>query len=167
MKDPPRKAFVKLIQDHQGIIQTICSVYYRTAEDRQDARQNIILQLWKAYPTFRAQAKISTWIYKVALNTVLANLRHESRQPQRLPLTEQTPLPAVLPPVDDDLQQLHQLINLLGDDEKALVILYLEGYRNNEIAEILSITISNVSTRLYRIKNKIRQLYKSYTDETR
>ncbi|MBE9461042.1 RNA polymerase sigma factor [Dyadobacter subterraneus] len=67
--------FVKVIQEHQGIINSICRIYYMDIEDIKDARQDIILQLWKSLPTFRNDSKISTWIYKVALNTILSKVK--------------------------------------------------------------------------------------------
>lgn len=161
-----KHTFVRLIQSHQGILNSICSVYFKTKEERKDARQEIILQLWKSYPTFRGDAKPSTWIYKVALNTVLNLVKKKQKEPHSQDLEGLNKL-VVAPLLDDDLQQLKQLISLLNQADKALVILYLEGYKHEEIGQTLNISATNVSTRLNRIKEKLRTLYKKYNHESR
>ncbi len=80
MKANVKADFLNMIEQHQGIINSLCSFYYAWDEDRKDARQDVILQLWKAWPSFRGEAKLSTWLYKVSLNTLLAKLRKEKRR---------------------------------------------------------------------------------------
>ena len=163
MKKIASKAeFLDQIEQHQGIINSLCSLFYEREEDRKDARQDIILQLWKAWPSFRGESKVSTWIYKVALNTLLAKSRKEKRRIKEADLDSiQLPDETKTVFVDDDVQLLRQIIELLPDDDKALVVLYLEGYKNIEIATILGLTQTNISTRLHRIKTKLRQRYQS------
>ena len=72
-----KKKFVRLIEEHQALIHCICTVYYTQEEDRKDAFQDIVFQLWKAYPNFRGESKLSTWIYSVGLHTVLRKIRKE------------------------------------------------------------------------------------------
>ncbi len=151
-----------MIEQHQGIINSLVSLYYDRPEDRKDARQDAILQLWKAWPTFRGEARISTWIYKVVLNTLLAKRRKENRR-IKIKELENIQLPDLSEKAftDDDTQLLQQIIELLPDNDKAIVVLYLEGYKNKEMAEILGTTQTNISTRLYRIKTKLRQHYQT------
>jgi len=166
MKKDLKEQFIQIVQAHQGIINSICRIYFAAAEDQKDARQEIILQLWKAYPSFRGEAKLSTWIYKVGLNTVLYQLRKTKKRPTKIALTTlvDLPSPSLL---DDDFQQLQQLISLLKAEDKALIILYLEGYSHKEIADTLVTTPTNISTRLNRIKKRLQTLYKKYTHETK
>jgi len=135
-------------------------------EEQKDARQEIILQLWKSYPHFRGDAKPSTWIYKVALNTVLNLIKKKRKEPNTHDFEELNRL-ANPPLLDDDLQQLKYIISLLNEEDKALVILYLEGYKHQEIGHTLNISPTNVSTRLNRIKEKLRTLYKKYNHESK
>ncbi|MEM9921508.1 MAG: RNA polymerase sigma factor [Bacteroidota bacterium] len=163
-----KSAFVRIVQQHMGIINSLCQIYYQQAEDRQDARQDIVLQLWKSYPSFRAESAISTWIYRVGLNTLLAKKRKEKRRPQSQAID---PLMhgrmEVASGVDDDLLLLRSLIAGLKDTDKALVVLYLEGYKNKEIAEMLCMSTSNVSTKLNRIKKDLKKKYQNTNHETR
>lgn len=161
-----KHTFIRLIQNHQGILNSICNVYFKTIEEQKDARQEIILQLWKSYPNFRGDAKPSTWIYKVGLNTVLNLVRKKQKEPYPHDIDELNKL-TIPPLLDDDIQQLKQLISLLNQADKALVILYLEGYKHEEIGRTLAISATNVSTRLNRIKEKLRTLYKKYNHESK
>ncbi len=166
MQSSLKHTFIRLIQSHQGILNSICNVYFKTIDERKDARQEIILQLWKSYPTFRGDAKPSTWIYRVALNTVLNLVKKKQKEPDTHDLEALNNL--IIPPLlDDDIQQLKQLISRLNQADKALVILYLEGYRHEEIGQTLDISVTNVSTRLNRIKEKLRTLYKKYNHESK
>lgn len=160
--DRTKATFVKLIQKHSGIINSLCRVYFSKKQDYEDARQDIILQLWIAYPSFRAESKWSTWIYRVSLNTILKKIRKEKKQGvlESLDKLYNTSNPQVYPS-DDDLQLLLQFIDVLNSLDKAIIILYLEGYPNWEIADLLDLTASNVSTRLNRIKNKFQKMVKA------
>ena len=166
--DITKNEFVSLLHHHQGIINSLCGIYFSNLEDREDARQDIILQLWKAIPNFKEQAQLSTWIYRVSLNTILAKRRNEKKRlPTEVLDANQKMIDLQFYPSDDDLQMLHQIIAQLNDQDKALVVLYLEGYRNLEIAEILGQTRSNISTRLNRIKTKLKSLVKSIDYDVR
>lgn len=156
-----KESFVQLIEQHQGIILTLCRAYYQNEEDRHDVRQDIILQLWKAFPNFRNECKVSTWMYQVGLNTILAKLKKEKKQPVSEPLDGLHPVQASdLCIADDELQQLKYLIGTLKEVDKAIMILYLEGYENKEIAQMLELTPTNLSTRMHRIKNTLKEKYK-------
>ena len=153
--------FVKLIKEYQRLINSLCNIYFASEEDRKDGRQDIILQLWRAYPTFRNEAKISTWIYKVALNTILSKNRKDKRRISTTSLSSYD-FSDVATPVfaDDEVQHLQQAINMLQDLDKAIVILYLEGYSHREIAAILFLTETNISTRFSRIKIQLQKIFK-------
>lgn len=156
-----KESFVQLVEQHQGIILSLCRAYYQDAEDRHDARQDIILQLWKAYPGFRNECKLSTWMYKIGLNTILAKVRKEKKKPVSEPLDQLLSIHfAESCTADDDLQQLKYLIGTLKEVDKAIMLLYLEGYENKEISDILNLTSTNLSTRMHRIKNTLKEKYK-------
>lgn len=162
-----KKDFTRLIKDHQGLIHCICTVYYTQEEDRKDAFQDIVLQLWRAYPNFRGDSKISTWIYSVGLRTVLAKIRKENRQPLQESLTDFHQIVESAPVYsDDEMQLLHFVIGQLNGVDKALVMLYLDEYSYQEMADILDMTVTNVSTKINRIKVKLKKLYHKEYDKT-
>ncbi|MFK7809779.1 MAG: RNA polymerase sigma factor [Saprospiraceae bacterium] len=154
--------FLSIIEEHRGIINSLCRLYYNRKEDQKDAQQDIILQLWKAWPNFRGEAKVSTWMYKICLNVLLAKKRKENRRIEEAELTT-LDLSDDQPnfPTKEDVQLLLEIIEWLNDEEKAIVVLYLEGYKNKEISEMLMISQTNVSTRLHRIKRKLRRRYET------
>lgn len=161
-----KNQFLKIIDEHQKIITSLCSVYYKNLEDRHDARQDVILQLWKSFPTYRGDAEVSTWIYRVSLNTILSKKRKERRRPISEPIDpDKETIRAYKSGADDTLQLFNRLLNALDDLDRAVIILHLEGYKNIEIAEMLGVSQTNVSTKLYRIKVELRRKLKMYNDE--
>ena len=157
----PRTAhFLEVIEKYQGIITSLCHAYYSSLEDREDMRQEIILQLWKSFDTFQERSKVSTWIYRVSLNTIFARRRKEKRRSAKHLLSLSTLDESQSHFYDDDDQFFKYVLSNLKDEDKAILILQLEGYRNNEIASIVGITMSNVSTRLHRIKSSLRKKLK-------
>ncbi len=150
-----------MIQEHQGLINGLCAVYSRRGEHR-DLRQEVLLQLWKAYGNFRHESKESTWIYRVSLNTILAIRRKANRQIDWQPMHEEPFNEMEIAPYSDDhLQLLYQAIDQLADLDKAITILYLEGYPHKEIASLLELTATNVSTRFNRIKMRLKKILNS------
>jgi RNA polymerase sigma factor (sigma-70 family) len=153
--------FIDLISTHQGLIHKVCSMYCDHEEERRDLFQEVVLQLWRAYDGFRGQAKISTWMYRIALNTAITGFRKQKRRPLLETLPDSS---ALLPSYDPDYEQdekrklLYQAINQLSEIEKAIVMLHLEDHSYDEIAEIVGITRNHVGVKLNRIKGKLRQI---------
>jgi len=159
-----KQNFIRIINDNQGILKSLCKAYYASYEDQRDAFQDIILQLWKSFDTFRGKSELSTWIYRVSLNTLLTKVRNERNKI----ITEPLLLSNLIMPVamaDDDRELLRIVIQSLKDVDKAIVILYLEGYKNKEIAQVLDLTPTNVSTRLNRVKTELEAKFKNYRHE--
>ncbi|MEM6526345.1 MAG: RNA polymerase sigma factor [Bacteroidota bacterium] len=149
--------FLTIIEEHQGIITGLCNAYYSSFEDRKDVRQEVILQLWKSFPSFRGESKLSTWLYRVSLNTILSRRRNEQRVRNTHYRSQHSKTDCCY---DDDNELLNYLLSTLKDEDKAILILQLEGYKNHEIATILGLTTTNVSTRLHRIKSALRDKLK-------
>ncbi len=150
--------FVLLIQENQGIIFKITTIYTDNAIDQQDLYQDIVYQLWKSYGTFRGEAKISTWMYRIALNTAITRLKKEKRTGHRVSIDQ-----VVLQQTEnydmefeEKLKILYAKIHNLNVFEKGLMLLLLEGKKYNEIAEITGISASNVGTKISRIKQKLK-----------
>jgi len=158
--EPQKRNFVRIIESNQGIIRSLCSAYYSSHEDRRDVFQDIVIQLWKSFETFRGDSKISTWIYKVSLNTILAKVRKEKRKIPTEPIgCSELSLSHAM--ADGDIELLNIVIQSLKGLDKAIVILYLEGHKNKEISQILNITATNVSTRLSRVKAELKAKFKN------
>jgi len=162
-------AFTELIAKHQNIIHKICNVYRDTEDDRKDLFQEVVYQIWKSYDSFSGQSKITTWIYRIALNTAIAPFRqakHKMRKNQvDLEATLNLADESAAPYRNEDTQMLYLAVNRLNEVEKALTVLYLEEYSYKEIAEIMGISVTNVGVKLNRVKNKLRQIFEELNAE--
>ncbi len=154
--------FIRLIKENERIIQKICNLYCSEAEDREDLYQDIIVQLWEAYPQFNYQAKASTWLYRIALNTAISRYRKVKKQPRRESISDR--VVGTFSPIEDsrneDARLLHAAIESLSKVEKAITLLYMEGAKYQQIAEIIGISESNVGFKLNRIKKKLQNKLK-------
>ncbi|GAB3518103.1 RNA polymerase sigma factor [Emticicia fontis] len=158
------KDFIQLINTNRGLIYKVCNLYCRDDDDKKDLFQEIVLQLWTSYASFRKESLSTTWLYRVALNTAISNFRKESRKPERSAISAselQIPDMNLYQSDSEDLGLLRQAIEKLSEIEKAIIMLYLEDKSYDEIAEIIGITNSNVGVRINRIKIKLEKLIKS------
>lgn len=155
--------FIKMINQHRGILFKVSNLYCDAEEDRKDLFQEMVLQLWKSYPKFRAESTQSTWMYRIALNTSITRLRKEKREPsQRSLIDADFEIPDFSNGNDQngDPALLKQAIDQLNEIEKAIIMLYLEEKSYEEISEIIGITKSNVGVKLNRIKSKLEKIIK-------
>lgn len=152
--------FLVVIERNKGILYKVANSYCQITEDRKDLIQEIILQLWKSYDNYNDKYKHSTWIYRIALNVAISFYRKENRRQQiSNPITTDIfnfTDTEIADEKESNLGLLNQIISKLDDLDKALVILYLEEKRYEEISEIIGITETNVATKISRIKNKIK-----------
>jgi len=149
------KAFIKIIQENENIIFKIASFYANKEQSINDLYQEIVLNLWKAYPSFRGDSKISTWIYRIALNTCITFFRRSKKQPAYVDLIADIP---DITDTNEEIKEMYEMINRLGKIERALVLLYLDEKSYKEISEITGITVTNVATKLSRTKEKLRKM---------
>jgi RNA polymerase sigma-70 factor (ECF subfamily) len=161
-----KQRFIQMINDNRGIIRSLCKVYYTSNEDQKDAFQDIILQLWKSFDTFLGKSKISTWIYRVSINTLLTKKRGDKK------LISVEPIDTLHQHVctakaDDNLELLYIIMRALKDVDKAIVVLYLEGYQSKEIAEILKMSPTNVTTRFNRLKSELKIKFNNKSHATK
>lgn len=151
------EAFMKILDQHQAILHKLCRLYRDTEADREDLFQEMVYHLWKAYPSFQAQAKISTWIYRIALNTALATFR--KRRPALFFPAELPQKEAGIPEEpNEQLARLLHAIKQLKEVDRAIVSLYLDDQSYEQIAQIVGISVTNVGARLHRIKHKLKNL---------
>jgi RNA polymerase sigma-70 factor (ECF subfamily) len=155
-----KEEFLDLVNQNKGIICRISRMYGETNDDRQDLFQEILLNLWKGYDTFRNESKFSTWLYRIALNTCITAYRKRSRNFRALSIQEKhNQIPDIPAEADhqEDIQLLYKAIGKLDKLEKAIIILYLEEKSYEEIAEIAGITPNHAGVKITRIKSKLRQ----------
>ncbi|WP_316829990.1 sigma-70 family RNA polymerase sigma factor [Pedobacter aquatilis] len=154
--------FLQLINQHKAIIHKVSKMYMDDVEEQRDLFQEIVMQLWKAYPTFKGNSKFSTWMYRVALNTALLYFKKEKRK------VEQTPLDEHFDVIDNNennlkeekLAYLYKAVQELNAVEKALIFLFLENQSHREIAENLGISEVNARVKLNRTKEKLQFIIK-------
>lgn len=152
--------FIRIIEENQAILNKICYGYTNNAEDRRDLQQEILIQLWKAFPKYNHKSRVSTWMYRIALNTAISNFRRSKR---KIPVSEfnadcysvQEDDKNVQ--LDENIAALYHFIHQLNDLEKAIILLYLEDQSYKDISEIIGITETNVATKLNRIKLKLKK----------
>lgn len=154
-----QKAFVNLIQQHEGTIFKIARLYVNSEVDLDDLYQEIVLQLWKAFPSFQGKSAAGTWLYRVALNTAITYLKKRRRQIETVSLFADIEHGRVEDNERDKSQitLLYEMVSTLNNLDKGLVLLYLENKSHQEIADIVGISVSNVGTRINRIKKKLRE----------
>ena len=157
-----KEEFLTLVLQNKKIIYKICYSYCRNPEDRKDLAQEIIIQLWKSSGKYNKQYKLSTWIYRVALNVAISFYRTENRRKVNTFHLDEN----IIEMVDSNYEHgepesniklLYHFINQLGKLNKALMLLYLDNHSYKEISEILGITETNVATKINRIKQNLKQ----------
>lgn len=153
-------AFARQVKEHELLLYKVCRTYACNGADRDDLYQEIVLQLWHAYPHFRGEARFSTWMYRVALNTAIAGSRRrqplmESYEPDRLPSPVAAPGEG-----QEQVDALYGAIGRLGEIDKAIVMLYLEDKSYDEMEEIMGISSGTLRVKMTRIREKLRQLTK-------
>ena len=151
-----------MIKDHEGIIFKITTLYTHNKQDQKDLYQDIVYQLWKSFDSFRMESKISTWMYRVAMNTAITHIKNEKRTGKSVSIEK-----VVLDEIETDdqaledrIKKMYVHINRLSVLEKGLILLLLEGKKYDEIAEITGLSTTNVGTRISRIKNKLKSTMK-------
>lgn len=150
--------YIEMINQNKPLIYKIASLYTNNKEDRQDLIQEIAYQLWKSFDSFEHKSNISTWLYRIGMNTAIQFLKKESRKIKKQSLNNEQLF------IKDDsdsetqaaIKEMLRCIEHLGTLEKGIILLYLEEKSHKAIAEIIGISVSNVGTRIQRIKKKLR-----------
>ena len=151
--------FLEHITKHEGIIHKTCNIYTSSYDERQDLKQEIIYRLWRSFPSFLGKSKFQTWMYRVALNTAIYFNRKKT--PVTTNLSDLSNIEAEednsLIEYEEKLRKLYLAIRILNQIDRAIIFLYLEKHSYEQIGEIVGISTKNVSVRIVRIKEKLRQ----------
>jgi RNA polymerase sigma factor (sigma-70 family) len=154
-----RQHFQNIIEQHKGILYKVARAYCPNEDDRQDLMQEMMIQVWQSERRYNNQFKISTWLYRISLNVAISFYRkNTTRANKHTMLNEQTEQMPMEDKTADErqLNLLEQFISELKEIDKALMVLYLEDKSHAEIAEILGMSVSNVGTKIGRIKDKLK-----------
>lgn len=161
MKKELEHSFVNELEKNQNIVHKVCRIYTNDPDAHNDLFQEITIQLWKAYPKFRGDAKFSTWMYRVALNTAITLYRKSKRHIQAQSIDDIV-YKVKAEPYDDteerQLKLIYDAIKELNDIDKALVFLYLEDKNYTEISETLGISEVNARVKMNRVKTKLKKM---------
>lgn len=157
-----QKEFTKILEAHLGILVKISAVYSRTRQDREDLLDEMTYQLWKSFSNFEGRSALSTWVYRVALNTALSKLKEDKRKSlvflgdnsanwDQHVISEDTSLYEMY-------DKLYETIEMLSAFDKAIILLYFDRHSHEQIGVIMGISQSNVGTRIARIKQQLKNL---------
>ena len=154
-----KQLFEETINRHLNLVYKVASVYTTNADDKNDLVQDILYQAWKSFDSFRQESKISTWLYRVAMNVAIYQVKTRKRNIEAIPLTDQNSelTEDNSNETEEQWRRILFYINRLNLLDKGIVLLYLENKSHEEIAEITGLSVSNVGTKLSRIKEKLRQ----------
>lgn len=150
------KRFLAVMDEHKGLVYKVCYMYAEDADHLKDLYQEVAANIWQGLPGFRGEARLSTWIYRIAINTCVSFMRHNGRDASTSSLGDDACRVA-----DDSyehserLKAMYELIGLLGKLDKALIMLWLDEFSYDEIAAMTGLTRNNVATRLHRIRNRL------------
>ena len=153
--------FLELLKENQGIIFKLVGLYATDNEEKKDLYQEVLLNAWKSWPSYKGEAKFSTWLYRLCLNTIFTQKR-KSR-----PIEYSDSLEHIAPSVENiaikqaDSQRLWQAIRLLSEADRAIISMNLDGFDNAEIGQTMGITLNHVSVKLHRIKDQLAKLLKN------
>lgn len=156
MKDI-EKEFVDIVEQNQRLIYKVCYIYTDNNDTLNDLYQDVMVNLWRGFTKFKGNSNISTWIYRIALNTCISYYRKERVKPGSVPISSNLNL-YYDSPDNESISMMYSMIEALNPLDKAIILLYLEDKTYDEIAEIIGISKSNVGVRLLRIKEKLTKI---------
>lgn len=164
-----KEKFIRIIKENKRIIYKVIYSYCRDSEDRKDLEQEVIIQLWKSLKTYNETYKLSTWIYRIALNVAISHYRKDKKRIKNSTSIDEE----IFRIAEDDSDEeqkgkselLYHFINQLDSFNKAIIILYLEDNSYKDISEILGITETNVGTKISRIKKQLKECFSQLNNE--
>ncbi|HOY27332.1 MAG TPA: sigma-70 family RNA polymerase sigma factor [Flavobacteriales bacterium] len=156
--DPEQARFLGLVHEHRRIVYRIAGLYTGHPDDRKDLEQEMLLQAWQGWSRFRGEAKFSTWLYRIALNTALT----WNRRPAIVRTTTEGELPDTGSdePIraNDERERLQTAMRRLPSADRALLVLHLDGFDHAEAGVMLGLTANHVAVKLHRIKARLTEL---------
>lgn len=155
-----QQEFEQQIKANELLIFKVCRIYAHNPDDRQDLYQDILVQLWKAYPSFQGRSKFTTWMYRVAVYTAIAGIRKRQNALKTVDtegVVETVADEGAYQEKEEQLKQLYKAIAQLNEIDKAIVMLYLDNRSYEEMEEILGIPNGTLRVKMNRIREKLKQ----------
>ncbi len=155
--------FLQKIEQHKGVIYKVARMYMSDPDDQNDLFQEIVLQLWKSYESFRGGSQFSTWMYRVAINTAMVFFKKETKRKSNYTgaITDEIAAEEYNPVKETQLSYFYEAVQELNVVEKALIFLFLEGQSHKDIAANLGLTEVNTRVKLTRTKEKLQEIIKA------
>lgn len=153
--------FANIVREHKSTIYTVCYMFSKNQDEVDDLFQEVLLNLWRDIEHFKGESKLATWIYRISLNTCISTDRKKKKHATET-LSQQADIYAATDEAETrQIQMLHKRVHRLRPFDRAIVLLWLEGLPYDEIGAITGISAKNVSVRLVRIREELKQM----TDE--
>lgn len=153
--------FANIVREHKSTIYTVCYMFSKNQDEVDDLFQEVLLNLWRGIGHFKGESKLATWIYRISLNTCISADRKKKKHATET-LSQQADIYAATDEAETrQIQMLHKRVHRLRPFDRAIVLLWLEGLPYDEIGAITGISAKNVSMRLVRIREELKQM----TDE--
>ncbi len=149
--------FAELVKAHKSTIYTVCYMFSKDEDEVNDLFQEVLVNLWKGFSSFEGRSDARTWVYRVSLNTCISDDRKKKRR-KTVPLSMDINLFEDRDADSRQVQMLNKRISRLGAFDRAIILLWLENMSYEEIGQVVGITAKNVSVRLYRIKEQLKQM---------
>lgn len=155
--DSQETKFAQLVEEQKSTIYTVCYMFSKDQDEVSDLFQEVLVNLWKSFPTFEGRSDIRTWVYRVAMN-VCVSIDRKKKHRNTVPLTMDINPYEDENPNSKQMEMLRKRISLLGPFDRAIIMLWLENMSYDEIAAVVGISVKNVSVRLYRIKEELKKM---------
>ena len=152
------KEFENVVRQYKANLYMICYMYAKDSDEANDFFQETLIRLWLGISQLRGESNINTWLSRICINTCISSLRKKKKHSQTIPLSIDVELLEETSENGKQLAQMYRLINKLGVLDKALVLLWLDNMSYADIAEVMGLTVSNVSVKLMRIKEKLKEM---------
>ena len=164
-QDSDEGEFRRWLEEYQAIVGKVARAFTRSAEDREDLTQEILLRVWSSMASFRSESKVSTWIYRIALNRALTWRRDSNLRPDAVPIDVDIAEQSLESRLDgtEAVEKLYEAIRALSEVDRALILLALEDCSYQEMAEIMGMTVNHVGVRLNRAKKQLGVLMRTET----
>ena len=150
--------FTKMVKEYRKTIYTVCYFFSKDTEEVNDLYQEILINLWRGFPNYRGESSLKTWIWRVSLNTCSNQERKKKSRIQTVPLSIDIDLYNDEDAGSRQIQMLYDRINRLDVFDRAIILLWLENMTYQDIADVVGISVSNITTRLFRIKEQLKSM---------
>lgn len=150
--------FTRMVKEYRKTVYTVCYFFSKDTEEVNDLYQEILINLWKGFPNYRGESSLKTWIWRVSLNTCSNQERKKKSRIQTVPLSIDIDLYNDEDAGSRQIQMLYDRINRLDVFDRAIILLWLENMTYQDIADVVGISVSNITTRLFRIKEQLKSM---------